>query len=272
MSKSRGNVIDPSHRLNEFGADSLRQALLSITIGSDLPFNWDSVKYGKGFLQKYWSASRFVQQFINDYNPLNHNIENLTLIDRWILTKLARVVNKVTEALDNYQFHVATESIRNFFWHDFCDQYIEASKYRLYDSTSPEDRTSVIHTLYTVIWNSTLLLSPICPHIVEEVHSKLFNNSELLSIHGAEWPDVKDIPSSRKIEEEGEVVIQAVSELRKAKSKSGMPLSSKIQMAVISSPEEYHEILRRHMEVINRILHIEVLRFEASNEFSASLG
>jgi len=103
------------------------------------------------------------------------------------------------------------------------------------------------------------------------VHSKLFNNSELLSIHGAEWPDVKDIPSSRKIEEEGEVVIQAVSELRKAKSKSGMPLSSKIQMAVISSPEEYHEILRRHMEVINRILHIEVLRFEASNEFSASL-
>jgi len=272
MSKSRGNVVDPNQRLNEFGADSLRQALLSITMGSDLPFNWDSVKYGKGFLQKYWSASRFVQQFINDYKPSDHNMESLALIDIWILSKLSRVVKKVTEALDNYQFHVAIELIRNFFWHDFCDQYIEASKYRLYDSTSPEDRTSVINTLYTVIWNSTLMLSPICPHIVEEVHSKLFNNSKLLSIHGAKWPNFKDIPSSRKMEEEGEVVTQAVSELRKEKSTSGIPLSSKIQLAVIKTPSDSNEILRKHREVIKRILHIEVLRFEDSNEFKVSLG
>ncbi len=272
MSKSRGNVIDPSHRLNEFGADSLRQALLSITMGSDLPFNWDSVKYGKGFLQKYWSASRFVQQFINDYQPFDHNIESLTLIDRWILSKLARVVKKVTDALDNYQFHVAIELIRNFFWHDFCDQYIEASKHRLYDSISPEDRASVIYTLYNVTWNSTLMLSPICPHIVEEVNSKLFNNTELLSIHGAKWPNVNDIPSSRKMEEEGELVVQAVSEIRKEKSNSGMALSSKIPKVVIEAPMDFLEIIRENEEVIKRILHIEALSFVASNSFKASLG
>jgi valyl-tRNA synthetase len=272
MSKSRGNVIDPSHRLKEFGADSLRQALLSITMGSDLPFNWDSVKYGKGFLQKYWSASRFVQRFINDYQPFDHNIESLTLIDRWILSKLARVVKKVTEALDNYQFHVAIELIRNFFWHDFCDQYIEASKHRLYDSISPDDRASVIYTLYTVTWNSTLMLSPICPHIVEEVHSKVFNNTGLLSIHSAKWPNVNDIPSSRKMEKEGEVIVQAVSDIRKEKSNSGMPLSSKISRAVIKAPMDSLEILRKNEEVIKRILHIEALRFVASNSFESSLG
>ncbi|MDQ1279062.1 MAG: valyl-tRNA synthetase, partial [Thermoproteota archaeon] len=68
MSKSRGNVISPEERLDEFGADSLRQALLSLTIGSDFPFKWEVVKYNKAFLQKYWSASRFAHQFINDYN------------------------------------------------------------------------------------------------------------------------------------------------------------------------------------------------------------
>jgi len=115
-------------------------------------------------------------------------------------------------------------------------------------------------------------LSPICPHIVEEVHSKLFNNSKLLSIHGAKWPNFKDIPSSRKMEEEGEVVTQAVSELRKEKSTSGIPLSSKIQLAVIKTPSDSNEILRKHREVIKRILHIEVLRFEDSNEFKVSLG
>jgi valyl-tRNA synthetase len=116
------------------------------------------------------------------------------------------------------------------------------------------------------------MLSPICPHIVEEVHSKLFNNTELLSIHVANWPDVNDIPSSRKVEEEGEVVIQAVSEIRKEKSNSGMPLSSKIPIAVIKAPMDFLEILRENGEVIKRILHIEALRFEASIEFEASLG
>jgi valyl-tRNA synthetase len=84
MSKSKGNVIVPEQGINEYGADAIRQALLSLTLGSDFPFKWEPVKYGKGFLQKVWSSARFVEGFFDEksYRVREGELED---IDRWIL-------------------------------------------------------------------------------------------------------------------------------------------------------------------------------------------
>src|SRR4030066_28020 len=95
---------------------------------------------------------------------------HLAVVDKWILAKLVDTINRVTQALDNYEFHFALDAIQNFLWHDFCDQYIEAVKHRLYDTANQESYGAARYTLYTVLWNATILFAPICPHITEEVY------------------------------------------------------------------------------------------------------
>jgi len=193
MSKSRGNVIKPEEHLSEFGADALRQALLALTIGSDFPFKWEVVKYSRAFLQKYWSASRLAQPFLRGYAPSVDDDAPLAALDKWVLAKLGGTVETTTHALDNYEFHVALAAIQDFFWHVFCDQYLEAVKHRLYDKLSDDDFAAARYTLYTVLWTSTLLLAPFCPHVVEEINRTIFKNHPL-SIHALEWPQLGAIP------------------------------------------------------------------------------
>ncbi|TLN18076.1 valine--tRNA ligase, partial [bacterium] len=208
MSKSRGNVIDPKEHLNEHGADSLRQALLSLTIGSDFPFKWEVVRYGKAFLQKYWSSARFAEPFIRSYIALERDPKALTMVDAWILTRLYRVARGVTQAMEEFRFHTVLETVQSFFWHEFCDQYLEAVKYRLYTEHPDE---AARYVLFTVLRTTTLLLAPICPHITEEIYHVLFpERSELFSVHAQSWPDPGLIPHDRAAEQGGKVVISAI--------------------------------------------------------------
>jgi len=187
MSKSKGNVIDPEQGINEYGADAIRQALLSLTLGSDFPFKWEPVKYGKGFLQKVWSSARFVEGFFGE-KPYQLNEGELEDVDRWILYRLDETVSKVTGAMDGYQFHIAVDLLQRFYWHDFCDQYIEAAKPRLYSPRNAGSSMAAKATLHKAISTFIRLLAPICPHITEEIYQKAFRDGEgAISVHAAQW-------------------------------------------------------------------------------------
>jgi valyl-tRNA synthetase len=232
MSKSKGNVINPEEHLADMGADSLRQALLSLTIGSDFPFKWEVVKYSKAFLQKYWSASRFAFRFIQNYRTHPEDSKQLTILDRWILAKLINVIESVTTAMDTYQFHLALDKIQKFFWHTFCDQYLEAVKHRLYTKVNRDNYAAAIYTLYTILWESTHLLAPLCPHITEEINHIIFTR-EFHSIHGDEWPNIARLHLDRKCEEKGDSIIHVISKIRSEKSSAGIPLSEAVKKVVI---------------------------------------
>jgi valyl-tRNA synthetase len=270
MSKSRGNVIDPGEHLVDHGADSLRQALLSLTIGSDFPFKWEVVKYGKAFLQKYWSSARFAEPFIRGYTPNEQDPKVLTTLDRWILARLYRATRRATEAMEKYRFHAALETIQSFFWHEFCDQYLETVKHRLYREY-PDDAAK--YTLFTVLRTTTLLLAPICPHITEEIHHVLFKEqAEPSSVHGQSWPDPRLIPHDRRFEQEGRTVIGVIAKIRSLKSRGGLPLSSTVKEVKVKASEKALSILKREEEAVRETLHIQKINYSVGKRLSASLG
>jgi valyl-tRNA synthetase len=271
MSKSKGNVIKPEEHLESMGADSLRQALLALNIGSDFPFKWEVVKYSKAFLQKYWSASRFAFPFIQNYQTHTEDSKQLTLLDRWIITKLLNVIEKVTQAMDTYQFHIALDQIQKFFWHTFCDQYLEAVKHRLYTKVTKENYKAALFTLHTILWKSTHLLAPICPHITEEVNHILFKR-EVLSIHKSEWPKVEKLQPDKEAEEKGDNIMHIISKIRNEKSSAGIPLSKSIEKVVIYTEKSIIQTLREVEEEIKQILHIEKIAYNEGEILKVELN
>ena len=270
MSKSRGNVIDPQEKIDEYGADSIRQALLSLTLGSDFSFNWDIVKYCKGFLQKYWSALRFAYRFTKEYQPSHREKDHLATIDKWILSKLVKTLQVVTESMDNYQFHTAVFSIQNFFWHDFCDQYLEAVKHRLYDKKSEEDYAAAQYTLHTVLWNISLVLTPICPHITEEIYQLNWFDGKHPTIHAFKWPNAGAIPNDMEEKAKGDIVVEALTTIRTEKARAGIPLNQEIETLKITASPAKIIILQENEEEIKRVLHIKELRFEDGDSLKAT--
>jgi len=264
MSKSRGNVINPEDKIGKYGIDSLRLGLLSVTLGSDFSFNWEIVKYCKGFLQKYWSALRFGHMFIKGYTPTSEDSEHLTTIDKWILFRLRETLEKVTMNINKYQFHSALNALQNFFWHDVCDQYLEAVKYRLYNN----DDASAKYTLYTVLWNSTLSLAPFCPHITEEVYHTLWFDEKKLTIHELKWPDSNRIPSNEEAKKSGEIVIEVLTKIRSEKAKKGISLKQDIDKISIMGDSEQLSIIKESESDIKHILHVNHIQYEDSEEIA----
>ncbi|MEN6592210.1 MAG: valine--tRNA ligase [Methanobacterium sp.] len=242
MSKSRGNVISPEEVLDKYGADALRLWAANSVPGSDVPFAWKDVKHSYKFLRKFWNAFRFISIHIADFEMDEKEID-LNPLDKWILSKLNRLVQDVTDALKDYNFARAKSSIQSFIWNDFCDEYIEAVKYRLYTEKESDSQLAAKYTLKTVISTSLKLLSPFIPHFTEEINQYIDGGGE--SIHLSSWPvasvDLIDLPA----EGVGELGVDVIGDMRRFKSASGMPLNIQLKSTSIytEDDETYHHLI-----------------------------
>jgi valyl-tRNA synthetase len=189
MSKSLGTGVDPLELINQYGADATRFGLIYQTFeGQDMKFSEDNIIMGKKFANKIWNASRFtLQQIGNDKLeiPDDKKIKsprfqkNLSPADKRIIKKFKVIVQKITKELENYQFGQAAHLIYDFFWHDFCDKYIEISK--------KQNNLQTQQVLVYVLSNSLKLLHPFMPFVSETIYQKLpFKEKELLMIE--DWP------------------------------------------------------------------------------------
>lgn len=232
MSKSRGNVISTEDVLENYGADALRLWAANSVPGSDVPFTWKDVKYGYKFLRKFWNAFRFINMHIEGFESRKSEaeiIENLNPMDKWILSKLNGATADITDSIESYTFANAVNKIQGFVWHDFCDEYIEAVKYRLYGD-SPQLETSkevAKYTLQTVILTSLKLLAPLTPHFADEIYQ--YMSPENVSIHKTLWPEVNEKLISEEAEETGRAGVEIIGEIRRFKSGSKMSLNTPIR-------------------------------------------
>jgi valyl-tRNA synthetase len=259
MSKSKGNVIMPEQGLNEYGADAIRQALLLLTLGSDFPFKWEPVKYGKSFLQKVWSSVRFAEGFFTELS-YESELEGLEDVDRWILSRLRETITKTVETMEGFQFHVAIDTLQRFYWHDVCDQYVEAVKPRLYAPRTQKSQRAAKSTLYKVIWTFSRLIAPICPHITEEIYQKIFREREgHISIHAAPYPKIEEVPAVDG--NVGEVVIRVIAELRSRKVEGQIALSAEVKGAYIQGDKDTLEICKENEWLIKEVLHIKEVQY-----------
>ena len=184
MSKSLGTGINPLELINQYGADATRFGLLYQAFeGQDMKFSEDNILMGKKFINKVWNASRFALMQIGDNKiKITENIEklkDLTGADKKIIKQLKETNKEITKCLEDYQFGNAAHLIYDFFWHDFCDKYIESAK------KQNDQKTKEI--LAYVLLNSLKILHPFIPFATEAIYQTLsFKKKELLMIE--EWP------------------------------------------------------------------------------------
>lgn len=186
MSKSKGNVVDPLGIVEDYGADALRMALIFGTgVGNDTIVAEEKIRGFRNFATKVWNASRFVLTNL-DLKSIEKDAEKvkLTKEDKWILAELNKTTEKVTRALDHYNFHHAAEEIYDFFWHRFCDKCIEDTKKRIYEG-SDEEKRAAQYVLYAVLTDSLKLMHPFMPFVTEAVWQNMKEKEALIV---SEWP------------------------------------------------------------------------------------
>ena len=254
MSKSRGNVIGPEEVIEEYGADALRTWAANSVPGSDVIFDWKEIKHGYRFLRKFWNAFRFISMQIFDEEITYEEVKNnLGPFDSWILSKLNNLNKKVDNAFANYNFADTITSIERFFWHDFCDEYIEAVKYKLYNEVNDESRKAVKYTLKTVVETSLKLLSPIVPFFTEEVYQYFSKES----IHSSSWPEVYEELIDSEIEIKAQNTIELIDEVRRFKSASKIPLNAELtQVNIYTSEDSLNAIFKEFNDDIKGTLKI----------------
>ena len=166
MSKSLGNGVDPMDVIEKYGCDSLRFFLTTSSApGQDLRYDEEKVSSTWNFINKLWNASRYVLMNLEDFNSNNYNLENLSISDKWILTKLNETIKKVRKHMDKYEFNVVGSELYSFIWNDFCDWYIELSKSNMNDTTKS--------VLIKVLTDILKMLHPFMPYVTEEIYSML---------------------------------------------------------------------------------------------------
>ncbi|MFM5883137.1 valyl-tRNA synthetase [Methanobrevibacter gottschalkii] len=261
MSKSRGNVIGPEEVIEQYGADALRTWAANSVPGSDVIFDWKDIKHGYRFLRKFWNAFRFISMQIFDEEVSYDEIkDDLGPLDLWILSKLNNLNKNVDKAFAEYNFADTISSIEGFFWHDFCDEYIEAVKYRLYTDVSDESKRAAKYTLRCVVETSLKLLAPIVPFFVEEVY-QYFDNQ---SIHTTSWPEVIEELISEEMEVKGETTVELIDEVRRFKSASKIPLNAELsEVNVYTSNNDLTDVFNQFDDDIKGTLKINNLEISS---------
>ncbi|MBD3397655.1 valine--tRNA ligase [Candidatus Micrarchaeota archaeon] len=187
MSKSLGNVISPTDLLKEYPADAIRQwAAMSGAMAKDRPFSYEDIKFAKSFLNKVWNASKFVQKGLEGYD---NSKPELKLVDKWMMESLNKAIEECTDAMENYEFHRCMRKLHDFFWHDFCDDYLEYVKYRTYGEDD-ESKKAAQYVLHEVLYSFIKMLAPVSPHISEEIYHGMFGGREGDTINFTPWPKV----------------------------------------------------------------------------------
>lgn len=221
MSKSLGNGVDPMDVIDEYGCDALRYFLsTSSALGQDLRYDEEKVKSTWNFINKLWNASRFCLMNIEDLK--GYNFSDLDVQDKWILSKLNKVISKVTKNMESYEFNNAGGELYSFIWSDFCDSYIEMSKFSL-------DSVSTKSTLCYVISAILKMLHPFMPYVTDEIYSMLpIRDAENIMV--SSYPLVNEEFNFDNEEKETEEIIGFIAAFRNVKQENAISKDAKVMV------------------------------------------
>src|SRR5690625_5126076 len=236
MSKSLGNGVDPMDVIEKYGADSLRYFLLTgSTPGQDLRFSWERVESTWNFVNKIWNASRFAIMNMDGltYDEIDLSGE-LSLPDKWILTRLNETIEHVTYNTDKYEFGEAGRYLYNFIWDDLCDWYIEMAKIPLYGDDEAAKKTTRSVLAY-VLDQTMRMLHPYMPFMTEEIWQQLPHEGDSITV--AKRPNVRPEFHNEAAAEEMKRLVAIIRSVRNIRAEVDTPLSRKIKMIIKAENE-----------------------------------
>ena len=252
MSKSLGNGIDPLEVIDKYGADALRLTLITGNApGNDMRFYWERVENSRNFANKIWNATRFIMMNMEKADFTNVKLSDLTIADRWILSKVNTLAKEMTDNMEKFELGIAVSKVYDFIWEEFCDWYIEMVKPRLYNDED-ETKAAALWTLKTVLIQALKLLHPYMPFITEEIFCNIQDEEESIMI--SKWPEYPDEWNFEADEAAVDTIKAAVRAIRNLRTGMNVPPSRKAKVYVVSAKEDVRHI------------------FESSKSFFATLG
>jgi valyl-tRNA synthetase len=260
MSKSEGNVIDPLDMIEKYGTDALRFTLAVLAIpGMDLSLSEERMAGYRAFANKIWNASRFVLMNIGE-EDLRIKEQELTLADKWIRSRIDRMIEELNEALEEYKFYEAADKIYHFVWHEFCDWYIELVKPALKEKNKTSQAV-LVESLDLIL----KLLHPFMPFITEEIWQHLPKSQKSLSV--ASFPQSDKSLRDEKAEIGMGHLQKAIVEIRTIRAENKIPPKKKVDLRVkvkeevkVSDKVEI-EILNQHKSHIQALANIRDIEF-----------
>jgi valyl-tRNA synthetase len=249
ISKSRGGgPMPPLEMIERYSADAVRYWAASTGPGKDATISEEKIQLGVKLVTKLWNVARFSERFFIDVilpfqpkDPTDAEFgmlsQMMTPADRWILARLQRLIQRVSELFQEGEYATAKSEIENFFWGDLADNYIEMAKQRLYDSQNPQFEAAR-RTLYHVLLATVKLFAPFLPYISEEIYQGLFfKNDGAPSIHVSAWPSMNSNLDDPHAIEIGERLVTIATAVRRYKSEHNLPLGSEIVRLELASAE-----------------------------------
>ncbi len=226
MSKSKGTGVQPHEVFEKYGADALRFWASGSKLGEDLNYQEKDLIAGKRFATKLWNASRFVFMNLKDYD--GKKPKKLEKIDELFLGKLNFLIRDCTKYFEKYEYSKARAETDKFFWHDFCDNYLEIVKKRVYKGKGGK-RASAQYGLYQSLLTILKLIAPIMPFITEEIYQNYFRKFERKkSVHISKWPEAGKIGDSKEFD----LFIRILSKVRQAKTKVKKSMNAEIDLSI----------------------------------------
>ena len=255
MSKSLGNGMDPLDIVDQYGADSLKFTLAFLAAqGQDILLAEEDFRFGSKFANKIWNAARFLLMNLEGRNLQSTADISMKDIDRWIYHRLDVTVRRVGRAIENYRFNDAAQGVYEFFWNDFCDWYIEASKLDLY-SENDEDKDRAISLLMHILEESLRLLHPFLPFVTEEIYQKLPEEIRHDHLISAPYPQSADERCNEMVEARFTSLQEAIRAIRTIRSEFTIPPEKKVRVAVrtdtdFNAADYFHE---NHSLILNLV-------------------
>ena len=240
MSKSLGNGIDPLEVIDQYGADALRFMLATgNSPGNDMRFYMERVEAARNFANKLWNASRFVFMNIDEEimeGVTRESVEaNMTLADKWIISRANNVVKEVTDNMDKFDLGIAAQKIYDFAWSEYCDWYIEIVKPRLYSEDKAAKQTA-LYTLTYVLEKILKLLHPYMPFITEEIYTHLPTVEGSIVI--AEFPHYNEADNMAKEEAMMNLTMDGIRNIRNVRAEMNVPPSKKAKVIIVPTAEK----------------------------------
>lgn len=247
MHASLGNVIDPLKVIKEHGADAFRCYAASCALGEDNPFRAKDVVRGTKLLRKIYNVQQFIINILKDEKPKKTDLIN---IDKWILSKYSKLVEKATKQMDSFDYSQTMKDVEYFLWHELADHYLEMIKSSINEN---RDTESIKYTLYTLGLGTLKLFAVFFPHLTEEIYQNFYKEFEgNKSIHLSSWPE--PVITDEKIEKTGENIKNYISQARSWKSEQGIALNAPIKALATYASKNYIDSIKTSDFIIKSTL------------------
>ncbi len=248
MSKSFGNVIDPLETIKKYGADATRLSLLiGTTPGNDIKLSEEKIAGFRNFTNKLWNISRFILMSVNNIKVDTKKIKPKTLADKWILARLNEAINAVTKQIDNYEFSIAGELLRDFTWSELADWYLEIAKIE-------KDKDEIlIYSLERLL----KLWHPFMPFVTEAIWSEI-SKKKMLMVE--EWPEVKGNPKPTRVSIDFDLIKRIISDIRNWRAEHGVEPKDLIDATIFVGKDI--NVVKENYQIIKSLCRLSNLKIE----------